>query len=209
MRNGWVLVVGCLVACGESSAPPVDSGTVDAPMAVDAPGVDAPGVDAPGVDTGPRPDAGRRSCGGIVGAACEDDEFCDYSFDDSCGADDGGGFCEPRPMGCPDIADPTCACDGMVYGNACEANAAGFDVNALRGGCTPPEGTFGCGARFCDMTSYCLVIVDDTGLPPAYECRTLPGACGAEPTCACVAEEPCGDICEERSDHLEVVCPGG
>src|SRR5262245_42512444 len=66
---------------------------------------------------------GGAPCGGFGGLTCVGDEYCDY-FDDLCGGADGNGVCRPKPMACDKVYSPVCACDGKVYGNACEANAA-------------------------------------------------------------------------------------
>lgn len=73
-------------------------------------------------------------CGGIVGAECSGDEFCDYPDEALCGAADGAGVCRSRPMGCSGMFAPVCGCDGRTYDNACKANAAGTDV-AHAGAC--------------------------------------------------------------------------
>lgn len=74
------------------------------------------------------------SCGGFAGLTCRPDEFCDYEAADICGAADALGTCRPRPTGCFDIFMPVCGCDGMTYGNGCEAHAAGTDY-AGEGSC--------------------------------------------------------------------------
>jgi hypothetical protein len=65
-------------------------------------------------------------CGGFVGNACGSDEYCDFD-DPMCGVADGGGVCRARPNVCPDLYAPVRGSDGMIYGNACEAHAAGAD----------------------------------------------------------------------------------
>lgn len=34
-------------------------------------------------------------------------------------------FGEPRGCACPAVVDTVCGCDGLEYGNACEADCAG------------------------------------------------------------------------------------
>ena len=72
------------------------------------------------------------SCEGDFGCAaaamCPGDQFCEQ---ESC---DGDGLCQPRPDTCPGVVDPVCACNGMTYNNACEANRAGQTV-ARAGAC--------------------------------------------------------------------------
>jgi hypothetical protein len=52
---------------------------------------------------------------------CADDEYCRF---DACAAETGA--CEAIPEICPDVWEPVCGCDGVVYGNACEAAKAGM-----------------------------------------------------------------------------------
>ena len=59
--------------------------------------------------------------------ACAPSLFCDFT-PDTCGTDGEEGVCAPRPIGCIDIWDPVCGCDGTTYGNGCEAHAAGQDI---------------------------------------------------------------------------------
>lgn len=184
----------CLVACGD------DDGAADS-------GSDTSILDANTHDT-PAPDAPPASCGGVGGMPCADTEFCDYQGN-ICGAADGGGICRTRPVACTEEIDPVCACDGTTYSNECQANSAGVDVNGL-GGCTPEAGNFACGFRYCPSASYCQVGIDDTGLPPAYNCLPLPTACTGAQDCACVSAEACGDMCvADDDDNLTVTCPGG
>lgn len=144
--------------------------------------------------------------------ACPLDSFCDYG-NDHCGGDDSQGVCTPKPGACGKNIQPTCGCDGKVYNNPCEANAAGVDVSAS-GGCMPPPGTFACGPLFCTSTQYCQDDLSDVeGVPDAFFCVDLPPPCfmGADPSCMCLAMEQCGASCVQdmTTGTMTVTCPGG
>jgi hypothetical protein len=68
----------------------------------------------------------------MLGIACPDGHYCDYP-DDWCGGTDGSGVCRVAEVACPEFYQPTCGCDGEVYGSACAANAAGVDISACQG----------------------------------------------------------------------------
>lgn len=149
-------------------------------------------------------------CGGFTGAQCAPDEYCDYATD-SCGVADEIGTCRLLPGPCPDLYSPTCACDGMVYGNPCSAAGAGFDVNS-NGGCKAPMGQFSCGSSFCEVGgSYCRRNISDIGgEPSSYECVAVPPACGNKASCACLANVACGSSCSDSGDGgFVVTCSGG
>jgi Kazal-type serine protease inhibitor domain len=74
-----------------------------------------------------------ETCGSIAGIHCAADEYCDFA-NNECGIADYTGTCKRRPEICPDIYIPTCACNGEVYSNECDAAAHGVDVSA-RGNC--------------------------------------------------------------------------
>lgn len=154
---------------------------------------------------------GSIECGGFAGAQCRANEYCDYD-PSTCGAADETGTCTPRPTACPDLYAPTCACDGMVYGNDCDAASAGVDIN-LNDGCAAPGGMFSCGAHFCFLgTDYCQVLIAEGPLPgtDTYTCKPLPSACGSNASCACLANEPCSMACQgNAASGLTVECPGG
>jgi hypothetical protein len=151
------------------------------------------------------------SCGGKQGKMCLSTEYCDFPAD-ACSLADESGSCTLRPVGCPDIYAPTCGCDGLVHTSACDAAAAGTDIN-LNGTCTPPTGKFACGSGFCDVgISYCERDTSDVGgVPSSYQCKPLPPSCGLPATCACLANVQCGSMCAASADGtgLVVTCPGG
>jgi Kazal-type serine protease inhibitor-like protein len=74
------------------------------------------------------------ACGGLLGAPCQQGEFCDFALDAFCGAADQTGLCRPIPEACTFEFNPVCGCDDRDYGNACSANAAGVSV-ASQGAC--------------------------------------------------------------------------
>ena len=151
-------------------------------------------------------DAGSE-CGGFAGFTCSTSDVCIW-MDKSCGAADGTGICQPRPQGCPDIYDPVCACDGMVYSSECDAQAAGADVSVY-GNCTPPTGLFKCGWRFCQLGStYCEAVIGGAfGNPGQYTCQPLPSSCGNSASCACLSGVTCGAMCQgSASAGLTVTC---
>ena len=72
-------------------------------------------------------DPGDDICGTRGAPPCAGHEFCDFPPAAMCGAADRPGVCRPRPEACAQIFAPVCGCDGMDYGNACGAHAAGTD----------------------------------------------------------------------------------
>jgi len=77
--------------------------------------------------TGACPGTGP-ACGGFLGLTCEKGSFCDYPPEMLCGNADGQGKCTPTPTACTKELAQVCGCNGVTYGNACMANAAGVSV---------------------------------------------------------------------------------
>ena len=145
-------------------------------------------------------------CGGFSHVACGATEYCDYA-DNGCGIGDKTGICKPRPQTCPLIAGrPICACDGNVYVGECPAYMNGFDLD-VHGTCAVPKGAFACGYTQCDLlTQYCLR-EPHAAAADTYSCVALPAAC-ASPTCACLANERCGNACTGNATvGLTLMCP--
>lgn len=76
-----------------------------------------------------------ESCGGFAGIPCNNpNEFCKLPTGECCC--DFMGTCTPIAQACPQIYSPVCGCDGITYGNECEAEHAAMSI-AHFGACQP------------------------------------------------------------------------
>ncbi len=120
-------------------------------------------------------------CGGIAGIQCDEGWFCDYPVG-TCNISDRDGVCRLVPPGCPDVWDPVCSCDGVTYGNACEAHMAGASIDHWGE----------CGPACCDPRE----------APPCIE----------GPFCCGDGHWTCGDgggtTCEAPGEVCENICGG-
>jgi hypothetical protein len=129
--------------------------------------------------------ASTVACGGRLGNTCGEGQFCDYD-PNACGVGGAEGTCRERPQVCPLYYRPVCACDGLTYGNDCEAAAAGQDVShdgpcSEVVGCSP--GGAACGERqFCDHDPNSCGVGGAEGT-----CRERPATCPRlyAPVCGC------------------------
>ncbi|HKY37567.1 MAG TPA: Kazal-type serine protease inhibitor domain-containing protein [Polyangiaceae bacterium] len=155
-----------------------------------------------------------KTCGGLLGAGCDDDQFCDIPPEGMCGAADATGICTAKPELCIQIYAPVCGCDDKTYGNACQAAGAGVSV-ASEGECggSNPGGDV-CGGiqgLGCDAGEYC-------NFPPSAQCGAgdqtgtcapVPEACTREyrPVCGC-DDVTYGNACTAASAGVSVAAQG-
>ncbi|MFO0554789.1 MAG: Kazal-type serine protease inhibitor family protein [Polyangiaceae bacterium] len=149
------------------------------------------------------------TCGGIAGEACPSGLFCNMDF--QCGIPDAQGHCEASPEVCPDIYMPVCGCDGVTYGNSCEAHGAGASI-AHDGGCGEPGPTCGGIAGLaCAPGTFCLYsLADQCGNADQMGiCAAIPEVCPDvySPVCGCDGVTY-GNECEANGAGQSIIATG-
>lgn len=176
---------------------------------------------------------GPGSCGGRIGDTCAADQFC--NIPEGCGFADETGTCEVIPLACNDLFAPVCGCNGITYGNDCEAAAAGVSIESVgecqrtctkdlecnRGEvctnmvCVLPTSPVTCGGRtggVCNATQWC-----DYGGPinacgaadGTGTCEVRPQVCPLvfAPVCGC-DNNNYGNACEANAAGVDIVSTG-
>lgn len=133
LRRGMTSVAFvALLALGACQKPAEPAATEPAPAAA-APAAATPAAavaELGTVETG-------GTCGTIAGLKCKSSkDFCKTKVG-QCGVADAEGVCTTKPEICPKDYRPVCDCDAKQHGNACEADAAGKNVDYV-GECKKP-----------------------------------------------------------------------
>jgi hypothetical protein len=188
--SGWTLCCGqclgptmgvCMTPCPATGGAGATGGT---PSTGGSTGVG--GTKGTGGVTGTGGTGGStgKTCGGIAGATCATNEFCDLQAG-SCNVSDATGTCVLNVgVGCIASVQPVCGCNGKTYNNDCERQVAGVSKKS-NGACpTGDAGATTCGQvttqAECDGRSDCHSVFMDTA---SCDCSTL-GCCQHFSRCA-------------------------
>ncbi len=161
-------------------------------------------------------------CGGREAKECGGERVCASILANGC-SNEHMGICVDRPKHCPSNVAKVCGCDGVTYGNFCEAVQGGTSIDHYGACATAPA----CGENgaSCPGSGTCSV-QDHHGMPFPFffgglsrdrggvcECKAAK-TCGAGQTwnddpavCACVGNtDPCagvtckaGEVCVAQS----------
>jgi hypothetical protein len=183
--NGVNILHGGECGGGTTGQDPGTSGGTSGGSGDTGPDTDDPS----GGDTGSGAD-----CDGRGGLPCPDGEFCYHEPGVCLVIADDLGECRLRllPEDCGDVFDPVCGCDGMTYGNGCEAHAAGVSLasQAACGAseeelCTSSGGTWeptSCGHYSCGLPPECAAVIPGCDCGPTQ--NFFPGSgCFDDPFC--------------------------
>lgn len=146
----------------------------------------------------------ENACGGILGIPCTDPaDFCKLGVGQCCCGFQG--VCTPTPEACRAVWDPVCGCDGVTYGNECEAAAAGVNINHL-GSCEvvcepSPDGV-------CCVPLGCSPIPEDQCIPTALHLDVSSGALTTL-ACECIDFNLCHIEFGDASPFAVGNCPVG
>ncbi len=145
-----------------------------------------------------------KNCDGMIqcddNSCCPDGSYCARKEGDCQGV----GICNEKPTGCTEIWDPVCGCDGLTYGNACEAAAAGVSI-LHKEACHPPEECLS--NDDCPDGYYCAKAAgncDEVG-----SCKERPVVCPKlwDPVCGC-NKKTYANACEAAAAGVNILHGG-
>jgi hypothetical protein len=154
----------------------------------------------------------------------------------ACGDDDGGGASETTDTSGPSSTEESSSSVSVGESESSSSSVGEDSSSGVESGTSSGSGsgsesgsesgssgdssgtdtggsTFACGDMLdCDLaTEYCERQVSDVGgMPDTYNCVPLPKPCVGVSECECLADEFCGEFCEEApGGGATLSCPGG